>query len=37
LKSEFDEALNENVVLVEAKKIFHEMKFLEDRIEDLGV
>jgi hypothetical protein len=35
LKGEFDDALNHNVELVEAKKLFHEMKILQDRIDDL--
>jgi hypothetical protein len=36
LKDKFDHALNNNVVLVEAKKLFHEMKILQDRINDLS-
>ena len=36
LKSEFDDALNHNVELLEAKKLFHEMKILQDRINDLN-
>ena len=36
LKGEFDDALNHNVELLEVKKIFHEMKILQDRIDDLN-
>jgi hypothetical protein len=36
LRGEFDDALNHNVELVEAKKLFHEMKILQDRIDDLN-
>ncbi len=35
LKGEFDDALNQNVELAEAKKLFREMKLLQDRINDL--
>ncbi len=36
LKGEFDDALNHNVELVAAKKLFHEMKILQERIDDLN-
>jgi hypothetical protein len=36
LKGKFDDALNHNVELLEVKKIFHEMKILQDRIDDLN-
>jgi hypothetical protein len=36
LRGEFDDALNHNVELVEAKKLFLEMKILQDRIDDLN-
>jgi hypothetical protein len=36
LKDKFNNALNNNIVLVEAKKLFHEMKILQDRINDLN-
>jgi predicted nuclease with TOPRIM domain len=36
LKGKFDDALNRNVELMEAKKLFHEMKILQDRINDLN-
>jgi hypothetical protein len=36
LKSKFDDALNHNAELVEVKKIFHEMKIFQDRIDDLN-
>ena len=36
LKGKFDDALNQNVVLAEVKKLFREMKILQDRIDDLS-
>jgi peptidoglycan hydrolase CwlO-like protein len=36
LKSKFDDALKHNVMLLEAKKLFHEIKILQDRIDDLN-
>ncbi len=36
LKGKFDDALNQNVVLAEVKKLFREMKILQDRIDDLN-
>ena len=36
LKGKFDDALNQNVVLVEVRKLFREMKILQDRIDDLN-
>ncbi|HEV3222020.1 MAG TPA: hypothetical protein VGZ90_04040 [Puia sp.] len=35
LKSKFDEALNHNIKLLEAKKLFHEIKILQERVDDL--
>ena len=37
LKDKFDDALNHNVELAEVKKLFHEMKILQDRIDDLNM
>ena len=36
LKGKFDDALNQNVVLAEVRKLFREMKILQDRIDDLN-
>jgi hypothetical protein len=35
LKGKFDDGLNNNIELLVAKKLFHEMKFLQDRINKL--
>ena len=36
LKGKFDDGLNNNIELLVAKKLFHEMKILQDRINDLN-
>jgi hypothetical protein len=36
LKGKFDEALNRNVPLLEAKKLFREIKILQDRVDALN-